>query len=144
MIKRAQLDQVWWLFCRFNPFKKGVRYESFTTRKRKAEEIIRGFKKIKIINTDDIYTYKTLKEMRIKFPQNRFFWIMGMDNVSNFHKWEMYESFHEMVDIIVVDRNEDLHTAMRSKFATRFHQRTYWNILPIKKVNISSTILRGG
>jgi nicotinate-nucleotide adenylyltransferase len=140
-IKRVQLDQVWWLFCKKNPLKK-ILYESFIERKKKAEAIIKGYKKIKIVNTDDIYTYKTLKEITTRFPQYKFFWIMGMDNLLNFHKWEMYEHFHEMVKIIIIDRNKDFHKAIRSRFAIRFYQRRNWDVLLIKKKDISSTRIR--
>lgn len=56
-----------------------------------------------------------------------------MDNVKNFHLWDRWEEIVRFTQIAVFDINCDLHSAMKSKFATRFHLKKDFAIIPAKK-----------
>ena len=56
-----------------------------------TKELIGYNKKIKVIDTDDIYTYKTLRDFKKKFTRCKFTWIMGMDSLKNFHLWDKWQ-----------------------------------------------------
>lgn len=36
-------------------------------------------------------TYDTLTELSVLQPQDKFFWVMGSDNLAKFHLWENYQ-----------------------------------------------------
>ena len=141
-IKNMQLDQVWLLFCKKNPL-KSAKYQNAELRMQMTKELIGYNKKIKVIDTDDIYTYKTLRDFKKKFTRCKFTWIMGMDSLKNFHLWDKWQEIAKRTKIAVFDRGKDLHTAVRSKAAVKFLKKNQFNLLFTKKQNISSTEMRG-
>ena len=37
-----------------------------------------------------IYTYDTIKKLKLMLPRVNFIWIMGADNLVNLHKWDKW------------------------------------------------------
>ncbi|AHX11608.1 cytidylyltransferase family protein [Neorickettsia helminthoeca str. Oregon] len=139
-LKRLNLHQVWWLFCKNNPLKQ-IRYESFKVREKRARAIVGMNRKIRLVNSNDLYTYKTLKQLKSRYPQCVFTWIMGMDSATTIHLWERWEEIIRSVRFAVFNRGDYLHKCMRSKFISRTEKSRISNII-IRKNNLSSTLLR--
>jgi nicotinate-nucleotide adenylyltransferase len=55
--------------------------------------------------------------LQARYPQVRFVWIMGADNLAQFHRWKQWRDIAGRVDILVVDRKPWTHRALHSKAA---------------------------
>ena len=106
-LRRLGLDEIWWLVSPGNPLKpeKGMaplaaRYVSATRAARRAP--IRPT----TIETefDTRYTIDTLRGLVRRYPNRRFVWLMGADNLAQFHRWRDWRGIARMVPIAVVTR----------------------------------------
>jgi nicotinate-nucleotide adenylyltransferase len=50
------------------------------------------------------YTYETLAWIKRRAPGVHFVWIMGADNLRQFHLWRRWRLIADLVPIVVVDR----------------------------------------
>ena len=50
------------------------------------------------------FTYDTLRWLRRRAPSVHFVWIMGADNLRQFHLWRHWRLIADLVPIVVVDR----------------------------------------
>jgi nicotinate-nucleotide adenylyltransferase len=108
-MKRLDLDRVWWLVTPANPLKDTSRLPSL-------EERIRGIKaftrhpRIEVTGFEEAigshYTFKTISFLRRRCPGVRFVWIMGADNLRNFHRWKNWRGIAGLVPMVIVDRLE--------------------------------------
>ncbi|TZG26253.1 nicotinate-nucleotide adenylyltransferase [Sphingomonas montanisoli] len=104
------LDEVWWLVSPGNPLKAGVpdmapmaaRYAS--ARRMAARARIRPTTIEARLGTR--YTADTLKKLVRRYPNRRFVWIMGADNLVQFHRWRDWRVIARTVTIAVVARPE--------------------------------------
>ena len=94
------------------------------------EEKIRSNKTIDLIN----YLKKSNKKLDIYF-------IMGADNLINFHKWHKSKLISQKCNILVFDRHGYKKNSLKSK---TFKQLSKVNLefIEFNKVNISSSQLR--
>ncbi|ABD46182.1 nicotinate-nucleotide adenylyltransferase [Neorickettsia sennetsu] len=139
-LKRLNLHQVWWLFCRKNPLKQ-IYYIPCDIRVEMARTLIGINKKIKLINSDDVYTYKTLRKLTSQYPHYDFTWIAGMDSIMTIHAWENWKEIIRKVRFALFDRENFFHKCMRSRFISCVDRKRVSPVL-VKKRDISSTLLR--
>jgi nicotinate-nucleotide adenylyltransferase len=104
-LRRLHLDRVWWLVTPGNPLKGGQ--APFAQRLNEA----RAFARHPRIDVSGIeaaigtrYTYDTLRYLVARCPNLHFVWIMGADNLENFHRWERWRDIAAMIPIAVIDR----------------------------------------
>ena len=60
------------------------------------------------------YTIDTLRRLRARYPKRRFVWIMGADNLAQFHRWRDWRRIACEVPIAVVARPGYERDAFRS------------------------------
>jgi nicotinate-nucleotide adenylyltransferase len=101
------LDSVWWLVSPGNPLKPAKGMAPLPARLASAEKMARR----SIIRATDIeaklqtrYTIDTLKKLIRRYPKRRFVWIMGADNLGQFHHWRDWRRIARAVTIAVVAR----------------------------------------
>lgn len=107
VLKRLQLDAVWWLVSPGNPLKDHKQLAPLADRVHAARALIelprvyatgfeaeRGFR----------YTYDTLKYLTETLPDRRFVWIMGADSLRGFHKWEQWREIADLMPMVVYVR----------------------------------------
>jgi nicotinate-nucleotide adenylyltransferase len=106
-MKRLGLDRVWWLVTPANPLKDsrglkplGQRIGALKTLVRHPRIDVTGIEAA--IGTR--YTFDTLSFLLRRAPGVRFVWIMGADNLRNFHRWRKWQGIAASVPIAVVDR----------------------------------------
>lgn len=106
-LKRLQLDQVWWLVSPGNPLKEHVAQAPLAERVRMARSLAQDAR-IRVTDFEaelpTAYTASTLAFLRRRFPQVRFVWLMGADNLAGFHRWQRWRSIMALVPVAVVDR----------------------------------------
>ncbi|MDP1556089.1 MAG: nicotinate (nicotinamide) nucleotide adenylyltransferase [Hyphomonas sp.] len=104
-LKRLGLDEVWWIVARGNPLKS--EHGDFAARLESA----RAFARPPAMHVSDIeaqleltYTADMLRVLKAAEPAAHFVWIMGADNVANFHLWKDWEEIASTFPIAVVSR----------------------------------------
>jgi nicotinate-nucleotide adenylyltransferase len=106
-LRRLALDRVWWLVTPGNPLKSLTGLAALKARMEAARRLDVGPKVV----VSDIeaqigsrYTYDTLLWLRRRAPGVHFVWIMGADNLRQFHLWRHWRLIADLMPIVVVDR----------------------------------------
>ena len=157
--KILKLDEIWWLVTPQNPLKIN-KPASYSERLRNCKSIIRN-KPIKVkeiekkINSK--YSYQTIKYINKHYKNLNFFWLMGADNLINFHKWQNAHRIFNEIPIVVVRRYGYNEKALKSNIANFYknfkinskniranhlNHTPAWTIIKNKEIKISSTEIR--
>lgn len=106
-LRRLGLNFVWWLVSPGNPLKDPADMAGFALRMAKARAIARH-PAIRVSDlerdTGSVYTIDTLRALKKRFPQVQFVWLMGSDNLMQFHRWKNWRGIADAVPIAVVLR----------------------------------------
>ena len=101
------LEELWWLVSPGNPLKPSAGMAPLAARFASALRTAQDTP-IKVTAIEEElgtrYTHATLKALIARFPERRFVWLMGADNLSQFHKWGHWRSIAKLVPIAVVGR----------------------------------------
>ncbi|HEX8442214.1 MAG TPA: nicotinate-nucleotide adenylyltransferase [Allosphingosinicella sp.] len=101
------LDELWWLVSPGNPLKEVRGMAPLPVRYRSAQRAARGLPiRVTAIECQlgTAYTAETLRLLRRRFPERQFVWLMGADNLSQFHLWRDWRGIAHSVPIAVVGR----------------------------------------
>jgi nicotinate-nucleotide adenylyltransferase len=106
-IKRLKLDRVWWLVTPGNPLKQHGALPDLDQRVEAARQMADD-PRIDVSCLESVigtrYTVDTITYLRRRAVGVRFVWIMGADNLSQFHRWENWRRIASEVPIAVIDR----------------------------------------
>ncbi|MEP9358810.1 nicotinate-nucleotide adenylyltransferase [Sphingomonas sp. KR3-1] len=106
-IRALGLDEVWWLVSPGNPLKDKAGMAPFKARMASARAMARHAP-IRVTGIEKRiktrYTADTIRKLPRLFPRHRFIWLMGADNLAQFHKWERWRTIAEQVPIAVIAR----------------------------------------
>ncbi|MGB3720202.1 MAG: nicotinate-nucleotide adenylyltransferase [Hyphomicrobiaceae bacterium] len=123
VLTRLQLDQLWWIVTPGNPLKETSDLPSLDERIAACREMAAD-PRIKITGFESElgtpYTAATLAFLRRRFPDVRFVWVMGADNLAGFHRWQQWRQIMQMMPIAVVDRPGWRHRGLASRAARAF------------------------
>ena len=142
-IKLLKLKKVIWVITRKNPLKKNP-FFSFTLRKKLCRKIINGQKKIQLKYYEDILKSKTsiaLIRFLKKRTKYRVFFIIGSDNLINFHKWKNYKELLKLCILVVFSR-KGFDTKAKKSVIMKHLKGKNIKFLKNLKIDISSTQLR--
>jgi nicotinate-nucleotide adenylyltransferase len=121
--KRLGLDFVWWLVSPQNPLKPAKGTPPLAARLASARSYARN---PHIVLTDieqalgTRYTIDTVTALQHRFPELRFVWVMGTDNLASFHRWRRWTDIVARIPIAVVARPGSAISAVHSAPMTRF------------------------
>ncbi|SEN63145.1 nicotinate-nucleotide adenylyltransferase [Gemmobacter aquatilis] len=105
-MRRFGLDQVWWLVSPGNPL-KARQPAPMAVRLAQARGIMRH-PRVKITDLEarmgTRFTAATLKGLQARYPGVRFVWLMGADNLAQFHRWDRWEWILDHVPVGVLAR----------------------------------------
>ena len=142
--KRFALKKIIWAITKKNPFKKKSNL-NLKQRIKFAKKLTYKKKFIKVNYYEDkINSNKTIK--LINFIQKRernskIYFIMGADNLVNFHKWSGWKEILSKCNILVFDRNNYKNKSLKSITYKKYNKKGL-KYINFKKVNISSSQLR--
>jgi nicotinate-nucleotide adenylyltransferase len=103
------------------------------------------------------YTAETLRALMRAFPETRFVWLMGADNLAQFHLWQDWQWIMESVPVGVLARPGQQISARLSVAASRYErfrlrgrqatrlarsEPPAWCFINLPMVNLSSTAIR--
>ncbi len=126
-LKRLDLDEVWWLVSPQNPLKPVAGMAAFADRLDQARRIAARHRRIRVTDLENRlggrhYTIDTLRALRGRFPQLRFVWLMGSDNLVQIRDWECWTEIFQSVPIAVFDRPSYSLKALGGLAARRFSE----------------------
>ena len=106
-LRRLGLNQIWWIVSPRNPLKEYDFLYDFEERVFSARKIINtnniSISKLEL-NAQIKYTIGTLEYLRTRYHRSRFVWIMGADNLNQFHLWKEWEKIIRLMPIAIIDR----------------------------------------
>ena len=158
-LKRLGLDRVWWLVSPGNPLKD--RGPAPLERRMAAARALVSHPRVIVTDIEarlgTRYTAETIEALRTRYPGVRFVWLMGADNLAQFHRWQRWDWIMRTVPICVLARPGHRISARTAKAAQVFerarmsssHARRLpfenapaWIFLNVPMVDVSSTEIR--
>ena len=157
--KILSLDQLWWLVTPQNPLKIR-RPATYEERLLNCNNFVKNHPIIvkeieKKINSK--YSYYTIKYLLHHYSNIKFYWLMGADNLVNFHQWQNWKQFFNQISIVIFKRYNYNSAALKSiasqTFANfqieskqlshmKFISLPSWVFVQNKEIKISSTEIR--
>jgi nicotinate-nucleotide adenylyltransferase len=159
-IKRLKLDRVWWLVTPGNPLKDHGGLRDLAERAEAARKMADD-PRIDVSCLEAVigtrYTVDTITYLRRRAAGLRLVWIMGADNLAQFHRWENWRRIASEVPIAVIDRPPQSFRALAAPAAQALaryrlpenqagrladQRAPAWVFLTGMKLDLSSTALR--
>ena len=106
-LQRLQLDQVWLLVSPGNPLKPALGMAPLAVRLASAARIGDGRRVVATAIEAGLgtrYTADTLAELRRRFPNARFVWLMGADNLTQLPRWRDWMGIMRTMPVAVFPR----------------------------------------
>lgn len=101
------LDELWWLVSPGNPLKPvqgmaplGARFKSARRMARRAPIVPTAIER----ELGTRFTVDTLAALQRRYPRRDFVWLMGSDNLAQFHRWHRWREIARMMPIAVIAR----------------------------------------
>ena len=142
-VKRFKLKQIIWAITKKNPFKKQSAV-TVETRIKNCKKIIKNTNFIKVKFYENIIkSNKTINLVNYltKNKKREIYFLMGADNLINFHKWHKWKIISRKCKIIVFDRHGYKKKSLDSTTFKRLNDKSL-KFIEFDKVNISSSQLR--
>jgi len=101
------LDEVWWLVSPGNPLKPQAGMAPLPARMASARRQARRARiRVSAVERElaTRFTVDTLAKILRRWPRRRFIWLMGADNLAQFHRWRAWRKLARMVPIAVIAR----------------------------------------
>lgn len=159
-LSALQLDEIWWLVSPGNPLKDKDQYADYNTRLEQAKQMA-SHPLIKISNFEQArnltYTIDTISALKKHYTDYSFVWVIGADNLEEFHLWKDWEAIFAAMPIAVMNRPGYEHAVTKSIAAKKFQQQRHeleiasalceknppaWIFIPETQNPISSTQIR--
>lgn len=159
-MQHLQLDAVWWLVSPQNPLKST---QGMASQSKRVDSAL-GVANHPHIHVTDIestlhtrYTVDTVARLQQHFPATRFVWLMGSDNLRQFHRWKSWQDLFRLLPVCVIARppsGDILRASTASQYARPFTLPAHMAstladqpppamlILPTPLNSLSSTSLR--
>lgn len=101
------LDEVWWLVSPGNPLKTSAEMAPLAARLVSARRMARRAPIRPTAIERELgtrYTADTLRKLLRRYPRRRFVWLMGADNLAEFHRWRDWRWIAQHIVIAVIAR----------------------------------------
>ncbi len=142
--KKFNLSKIYWAVTKKNPFKdktaltlrQRIYYSKKINTKNQFIKVNCYENKINSNKTIDLIRY-----FRRKNKTSKIYFIMGADNLVNFHKWKSWKKITNISEILVFDRNGYKKKSLKSISYKKFNKKGL-KFINFKKINISSSKLR--
>lgn len=160
-MKRFGLDRVWWLVSPQNPLK--TRGPAALERRLDRARQVMQHPRVTVTGIEaDLgtrYTAETIAALKARSPGVRFVWLMGADNLAQFHRWQDWRWIMGTVPVGVLARPGDRISARMSPAARIYRdaqlpgrasrllgqaEAPTWCFVNLPMVDQSSSAIRAG
>ncbi len=143
-IKKLKLYKLVWAVTKKNPLKKKPLLNLYK-RVFYSKKFTEANRKIKVKSFDSIVksskTINLIRHIKGNYLNSEIFFLMGSDNLVNFHKWDQWRKISELTKIVVFPRQGYSKKAMTCKAVKSLDKKKFL-FIKSKKVNISSSKIR--
>lgn len=108
-LRRLGLDRIWWLVSPHNPLKLRTP-EDYDQRLRQVDALASGPRMV----VSDIenrmkarLTARVVAALKARYPRVNFVWLMGADNLKNFHRWARWREIMAGMPVAIIARPQD-------------------------------------
>jgi nicotinate-nucleotide adenylyltransferase len=120
------VEELWWLISPGNPLKEAARdMAPLPARFASAQKVSRRSRIRPTVIERRLrtrYTVETLEKLVRRYPNRRFIWLMGADNLAQFHLWRNWRRIARLMPIAVIARPGYNHHAQASRAMGWFRQ----------------------
>lgn len=158
-LKRLNLDQVWWLVSPQNPLKALETMAQANQRLAIAKTLAAADPRILVTDVEqrmgDNRTAHSLQSLCRHYPNLRFVWLMGSDNLAEIPRWWRWTSVFNTVRVAVLDRSPYSYISLGGSAVSRyarfravkplsiwFHSPPSWTYITIRRHPASATEFR--
>ena len=142
-IKKFKLSKVLWIVTKKNPFKDNP-YYSLSQRLKKSRQLTKKIKKIQVIHLDKrINSSRSINIINYLIHRKKLkniYFIIGSDNLINFHTWKDWKKIVKLTKLIVFSRKGYDRKGSKSTVTKFFKNKI--TFIQNKPIMISSTKLR--
>ena len=106
-LDKLGLEEVWWLVSPGNPLKPAAGMAPLAARVAAARQQARRAPiRVTAIEHElgTRFTVDTLRALLRRYPKRRFVWLMGSDNLAQFHRWKHWRAIAKAMPIAVIAR----------------------------------------
>lgn len=106
-IKALNLKEIWWMVSPGNPLKDPRSMAPLVKRVKAARKAAkRAPIRVTAIEHDlgTRFTIDTVRKLQERYPKLRFIWLMGADNLAQFHRWKSWRVIALRLPIAVIAR----------------------------------------
>jgi nicotinate-nucleotide adenylyltransferase len=122
-LKQLGLQKIWWLVTPQNPLKSTRETAPLAERMASARKYGRG----RAMVISDIesrwgtrFSYDLIRKLRARYPGVHFVWVLGADNLTNFHRWRRWKDLMTALPVAFAPRPGAMARARFSVMARRF------------------------
>tara|TARA_R110002124_G_scaffold48026_1_gene142157 strand:- start:31548 stop:32126 length:579 start_codon:yes stop_codon:yes gene_type:complete len=112
-IESGCIDELWVLLTPFPPHKLEKDHVSYSTRLIMLKKAFSNVDCIILSIENDLpkpsYTYRTIQFLKKKHTDHQFYFCMGEDSLSQFHKWKHFDKILEEANLLVARRPNSSH-----------------------------------
>lgn len=126
-MRRLGLERVIWLVSPQNPLKSARDSAPLSERMESARAAARLAASGPSMIVSDFetragtqWTIDTLRTLTARHPSVRFVWLMGSDNLADFHRWRGWTDIMQLMPVAVIARPGSLHHSRTAPAAARF------------------------
>ncbi len=101
------LDEAWWLVSPGNPLKPRKGMARLSARVQSAQKQARRARIVPTAIEQQLgtrFTLDTLRALKRRYPKREFIWLMGSDNLAQFHRWKAWRDIARTMPIAVIAR----------------------------------------
>ena len=158
-LKRFGLDRVWWLVSPGNPLKE---HGPAPLEKRivRAQQVMQH-PRVEVTGLETQLntrlTAETIAALKVRYRGVRFVWLMGADNLAQFHLWQDWRQIMQSVPVGVLARPGERISARMSRAAALYApyripgrhshqlaraQTPAWSFVNVPMLDVSSSAIR--
>ncbi|MHC3127541.1 nicotinic acid mononucleotide adenylyltransferase [Brevundimonas sp. GN22] len=124
-MRRLGLDRVVWMVSPQNPLKSSHEMAPLAERMQSAREVARTVGPNMIVSDVETrigtqWTIDTLRTLVARHPGVKFVWLMGSDNLADFHRWRGWTDIMRLMPMAVIARPGSLLDSRSAPAAVRF------------------------
>lgn len=147
--EQFHLDEVWFMPNHLPAYKNNYDIISGELR---LEMVSLAIKDIPYFKASDFeikkkgktYTYKTMEELALQYPQHSFCFIMGADSLMTFDKWMHPEIILQYADILVAVRDNQGISEIKTQisYLSNLYKKDVFHLILSDKISCSSSNIR--
>lgn len=101
------LDEAWWMVSPGNPLKPKKGMAPLAARLKSARDQAKSAPIVPTAIERSLgtrYTVNALRALKRRYPKRQFVWLMGSDNLAQFHRWKDWRTIARTMPIAVIAR----------------------------------------